>query len=164
MNGDNVFNNDLLFVPNPGDVTFVDRDGNSDPEGEAAFYDLVENVEALSRAQGGVIDRNVSRSSNVTQMDIRVAQDFNFGQRFRGQIFFDIENFTNLLNNDWGQIEQVGFNWTARPVAFEGVDPVTGNALYRWLGRGTTAGDYESLQDGIGQSRWRVQLGARFEF
>jgi hypothetical protein len=164
MNGDNVFNNDLLFVPNPGDVFFVDGNGNADPAGEAAFFDLVENVEALSRAQGGVVDKNVSRSSNVTQMDIRVAQDFDFGQRFRGQFFFDIENFTNMLNNDWGQIEQVGFNWTARPVSFQGIDPDTGKALYRWLGRGVTAGDYENLQDGIGQSRWRIQVGARFEF
>lgn len=164
MNGDGVFNNDLLYVPNQGEVMFVDSNGNSDAAGEAAFFSLVENVDALRRAQGGVVSKNTDRSSSVTQMDIRIAQDFEFGQRFRGQFFFDIENFTNLLNKDWGQIEQVGFNWTARPVAFEGVDEETGMAMYRWLGRGTSQDDYESLQDGIGESRWRVQLGARFEF
>jgi len=164
MNGDGVFNNDLLFVPNPGDVLFVDRDGNSDPAGETAFFQLVENVDALRRAQGDVIEKNSTRSSSVSQMDIRVAQDFEFGGRFRGQLFFDIENFTNLLKSSWGQIEQVPFNWTARPVAFEGINPDTGQAMYRWVGRGTSQGDYESLQDGIGESRWRIQLGARFEF
>lgn len=164
MNGDNVWNNDLLYVPNPGEVMFVDGSGNPDPEGEQAFFDLVSNVEALRRAQGGVVAKNSSRSSSVTQMDIRIAQDFNFGQRFRGQFFFDIENFTNLLNSDWGAIDQVPFNWTARPVEFAGVNPETGQMMYQWAGRGTETDDYESRQDGIGQSRWRAQVGMRFEF
>ncbi|TVQ29558.1 MAG: TonB-dependent receptor [Wenzhouxiangella sp.] len=164
MNGDGVFNNNLLYVPNFGEVRFVDRNGNPDAAGQAAFFQLVENVSELRRAQGSVVEKNSTRSSSVTQMDVRIAQDFNFGQRFRGQFFFDIENFTNLLNSSWGAIDQVPFNWTARPVAFEGVDPETGQMLYRWMGRGTDAGDYESRQDGIGQSRWRIQLGARFEF
>ena len=164
MNGDGVFNNSLLFVPNPGDVRFVTTSGAPDPAGEAAFFELVSNVSELRRAQGGVIEKNSTRSSSVTQMDIRIAQDFNFGNRFQGQFFFDIENFTNMLNSSWGQIEQVPFNWTARPVEFRGVDADTGQMLYRWLGRGTEASDYESLQDGIGQSRWRIQVGARFNF
>jgi hypothetical protein len=164
MNGDGVFHNNLLYVPNFGEVRFVDRDGNLDPAGEAAFFELVNNVSELQRAQGGVIEKNSTRSSSVTQMDLRLAQDFNFGRRFRGVFFFDIENFTNMLNSSWGRIDQVGFNWTARPVAFEGVDAESGQMQYRWLGRGTEAGDYESRQDGIGESRWRIQLGARFEF
>ena len=118
----------------------------------------------LRRAQGSAVEKNSSRSSSVTQMDIRIAQDFDFGQRFRGQFFFDIENFTNLLNSSWGLIDQVPFNWTARPVAFEGVHPETGQMLYRWLDRGTEASDYESRQDGVGESRWRAQVGVRFEF
>ncbi|MGY6586777.1 MAG: TonB-dependent receptor [Wenzhouxiangella sp.] len=164
MNGDGVFNNNLLYVPNFGEVRFVDRNGNMDAAGEAAFFELVNNVSELRRAQGRAIEKNSTRSSSVTQMDVRIAQDFNFGSRYRGQVFFDIENFTNLLNSSWGAIDQVPFNWTARPVAFEGVDPETGQMLYRWLDRGTSAGDYESRQDGIGQSRWRIQLGARFDF
>ena len=166
MNGDGVSHNNLLFVPRFGQVRFVDSSGNPDPAGEAAFFRLVENVSELRDAQGGVVARNSNRSSSVTQMDIRVAQDFSFGasNRFRGQLFFDIENFTNMLNSSWGQIEQVPFNWTARPVEFEGVDPVSGQMLYRWLDRGETAGDFESLQDSTGESRWRIQIGARFEF
>ena len=164
MNGDGVFNNALLYVPNPGEVRFVDNAGNPDPAGEAAFNELVSNVADLRRSQGAAVKKNGSRSSSVTQMDVRISQEFNFGDRYRGQLFFDIENFTNLLNSSWGAIDQVGFNWTARPVAFEGVDAETGQMLYRWLDRGTEAGDYESRQDGIGQSRWRIQLGARFDF
>ena len=166
MNGDGVTNSSLLYVPRFGEVRFVDRQGNPDAAGEAAFFELVNNVSELRRAQGSVVEKNSTRSSSVTQMDVRIAQDFNFGaaNRFRGQLFFDIENFTNLLNNSWGAIDQVPFNWTARPVAFEGVDAETGQMLYRWTGRGTEAGDFESRQDGIGQSRWRIQLGARFDF
>ena len=164
MAGDGVNNNNLLYVPNFGDVRFVNAQGNPDPAGQAAFFELVENVRALRRAQGSVVEKNSTRSSSVTQMDIRIAQDFNFGQRFRGQFFFDIENFTNMLNSSWGAIDQVPFNWTARPVRFEGVDPETGQMLYRWMGRGTSVSDYEQRQDGRGESRWRLQLGARFEF
>jgi hypothetical protein len=164
MSGDGVFDNNLLYVPNFGDVRFVDADGSLDPAGEAAFFRLVENVSELRRVQGGVIEKNSTRSSSVTQMDIRIAQDFNFGARYRAQVFFDIENFTNLLNSSWGHVDQVPFNWTARPVSFEGIDEHSGKMLYRWLDRGETAGDYESRQDDIGQSRWRIQVGARFEF
>ncbi len=164
MNGDGVFNNSLLYVPEFGEVMFVDGGGNPDPAGQDAFFELVGNVGELRSAQGGAVAKNSNRSSSVTQLDLRFAQDFDFGHRFRGQLFFDIENFTNLLNSSWGQIEQVGFNWTARPVAFEGVNEETGQAMYRWLDRGTEAGDYESLQDGVGESRWRMQIGARFDF
>lgn len=164
MNGDGVSNNNLLYVPSFGEVRFVDSSGNPDPDGEAAFFRLVENVDALRDAQGSAVARNSNRSSSVTQLDIRIGQDFNFGQRLRGQFFFDIENFTNMLSSSWGRIEQVPSNWTARPVQFEGVDPNTGQMLYRWLGRGETATDYETLQDSIGESRWRIQIGARFEF
>ncbi len=166
MNGDGVFNNNLLYVPSFGEVRFVDGQGNPDPMGQDAFFELVGNVSELQRAQGSAIEKNSNRSSSVTQMDIRIAQDFNFGanNRFRGQLFFDIENFTNMLNSSWGQIDQVPFNWTARPVRFQGIDPETGQMLYQWMGRGTEASDFESRQDGIGESRWRIQLGARFEF
>ncbi len=118
----------------------------------------------MRRAQGSAIEKNSTRSSSVTQMDIRIAQEVNFAGRYRAQLFFDIENFTNLINSSWGRVDQVPFNWTARPISFEGIDEDTGQMLYRWLDRGETAGDYESRQDGIGQSRWRIQIGARFEF
>ena len=164
MNGDSVFHNNLLFVPNQGDVIFITGGGAPDPAGEAAFFELVNNVNDLRRAQGGVVAKNSTRSGSVTQVDIRLAQDFHFGNRFRGQVFFDIENFGNLLNKSWGKIDQVPFNWTARPVRFRGIDAETGKMLYQWMGRGTEAGDYEQRQDSIGESRWRAQIGLRFDF
>ncbi len=163
-NGDNTRGNDLLFVPNPGDVRFVDASGNPDPAGEAAFFQLVDNVRDLRNSRGRAVNANRNRSSSVGQLDLRVAQDFELGWRLRGQVFFDIENFTNLLNDDWGQIDQVAFPFRASPVDFMGVDPETGQMLYRWLNRGTERSDFESRQDNIGESRWRAQIGLRFEF
>lgn len=156
---------DLLYVPSgPGDVLFVDAAGNPDPAGETAFFELVENVGTLRNSMGAAVPGYGDRSSKVTQMDLSIRQDVNFGRWGTAQVFFDIENFTNLLNKNWGAIDQVPFSWRASPVDFMGVDPETGQYRYRWLDRGTQAGDYESRQDGQGQSRWRAQVGLRFEF
>lgn len=153
-------NHDLLYVPNgPGDVIFVDGNGNPDPGAEAAFLDLVNSIGSLRNNQGQVVGRNTETSSRVNQIDIRIAQDFDFG-RYGGQLYFDIQNVGNLINSSWGQIDQVGFPFVARVARFEGVDEDTGRYIYNYDGRA----DFDSRQDGIGQSRWRAQIGARFRF
>ena len=49
----------------------------------------------------------------VSVLDLRMAQELPIFRKTRGILTFDIENFANLLNNDWGQLRQVSFPYVA---------------------------------------------------
>ena len=155
-NGDFIRDNDLLYVPaGPGDVIFT---GGSAMEAE--FLSFVESVDTLRNAKGTVVGRNTDRSSSVNQIDIRITQSIDIGNFSNLELFLDIENFGNLIDDDWGVIEQVPFEYVAEVVDFEGIDPATGRYIYDYSGRT----DFESRQDGAAQSRWAAQIGLRFDF
>jgi len=165
-NGDNRFSNDLLYIPNPGDVRF-----GSAAE-EAAFFAYVNDNEYLRSHMGTVADRNGATSPWVNNFDLRISQDLpGFFEGNKVQVWLDVLNVGNMINKDWGQIEEVDFGngRTLGVVEYGGVcgAAVTavcaagsaGKYVYRWNGADKTA-----LQDQNGQSRWALQLGLRYEF
>ena len=60
--------------------------------------------------------RNSHRSPWISALDLRFAQELPIFRKTRGIVTFDIENFANLLNSDWGQLRQVSFPYVT-PVA-----------------------------------------------
>lgn len=163
-NGDGISDNDLLFVPaNPGDVVFTD------PAEEQAFFDFVGRTDDLNEARGSVVKRNSARSPSQTQLDMRFAQEVDFGRFGVGELFLNIENFTNLLNDDWGQIDEVGFEYVAEFVNVRGLTE-DGRYIYDLdnnnLGPNGEIDEDSFVRrvDGEGQSRWSAQIGVRFDF
>jgi len=76
-------------------------------------------------------------------------------------LFLDIENLGNLLNDDWGVVEQVFF-----PFNFTAVDSVSLNSNGQYV-----YGSFDNFQDGITpagffgtQSVYKIQIGAKFQF
>lgn len=165
-NGDGRFGNDRLFVPNPGDVLFVDRSGNPDPVGEAAFFDLVANTGSLSEAQGGIACRNCARAPRVNQLDFRFIQEIDFNHYGKVELFFEVENVLNLIDSDWGEIREAAFPFTGEPVEFEGIDPATGLMRYRYIGPtgSPTQDDFLVVRDDSAQSRWSAQFGIVYRY
>ena len=165
-NGDGVFGNDLLYIPtgaNDARVTYTT------PQFATAFAEYVANNRWLSDRQGQVFERNAARSPWVNQMDIRIAQEIpgipGFGA---GEVFLNILNAGNLVNNKWGNIDEVGFPYTARIANFAGVD-AQGRFVYAPVGAGVSPdGTYNpnilTRRDVVGESRWAFQLGVRYEF
>ncbi len=52
---------------------------------------------------GSIIDRNTGTQPWVTTLDISIKQEIpGFAKGHKGTIFFMIDNFANLLNDDWG--------------------------------------------------------------
>lgn len=153
-NGDGIRGNDLLFVPNPGDVIFTD------PSEEAAFYALVDSTGGLSEAQGGVACRNCDRSPRVNQLDFRFIQKVDFKQYGSLEFFFELENVLNLINSDWGIQEEVGFPFRASPLDFRGIDPDTGKIIVDLV---RTDG-FTRVRDARGESRWNANLGVVFRY
>ena len=56
-------------------------------------------------------ERNDEESPWWAKVDIAVRQDVPaFHQDHTAQVFFVIDNFTNMLNDDWGILEETSFN------------------------------------------------------
>lgn len=154
MNGDGISGNDLMYIPSgPGDVAFVS------PADEAAFFEYVANNPELARYAGGVVERNSSFSPWVHTFDVRVRQELPgfFGDN-KAEIWLDILNIGNMLNEDWGRIEEIGFPLNRSFVNFVGVD-AQGRYIY-------DMGNPEqyNVRDRTGESRWALQVGFRYKF
>ena len=92
-------------IPNgPGDVVF-----GSAAE-ETAFWAYVESNDYLNSHRGQVAERNGARGKDVNQFDVRVSQELPgfFGDN-KAEVWMDILNVGNLLNEDWGKVDEVAF-------------------------------------------------------
>jgi hypothetical protein len=166
-NGDNAAgNNDLFYIPRPGEVIFRGV-GNlaagttrvvNDPAVEQAFFAYINSVEYLRDRQGSVAERNGAQAPWVSRVDLRISQQLPKIFDVQGEIYFDIENFGNLLNDDWGQIEEVNFPFNQAVARFAGVQD--GRYIYQYTGAPTNL----SRLDGARDSRWAAQIGFKVKF
>lgn len=154
-NGDGRFGNDLLYIPmGPGDVIF-----GSAAE-EAAYFAFAAGDEYLSMHGGQVAERNGAHSEWVNTFDLSFSQELGgFFGKDKAEVFLDILNVGNLLNKDWGQIEEVGFPLARGVVEYGGIDAATGKYVYRF-----NRPDSLSIYDQNGISRWSAQIGFRYKF
>jgi len=165
-NGDRIQGNDLLYVPNGANDPLVTY---TTPAFATAFAQYVANNRFLAPRQGQVFDRNAARSPWVNQMDMRIAQEIpGFPGFGAGEVYLNILNVGNLVNDKWGNIDEVGFPYNARIANFAGVD-AQGRFIYAPVGAGVLPdGTYNptilTRRDTVGESRWAFQVGIRYEF
>ncbi|HUR34359.1 MAG TPA: carboxypeptidase regulatory-like domain-containing protein [Vicinamibacterales bacterium] len=113
MNGDGVSNNDLIYIPrNTSEMNFTSftttgATGRTYTAAEqaAAFEAYIGQDPYLSKHRGEYAQRNGMIMPIVKRMDLSLSQEV-FGRvrgsRHSGQIRFDITNFGNLVNHNWG--------------------------------------------------------------
>ncbi|MEL6663238.1 MAG: TonB-dependent receptor, partial [Pseudomonadota bacterium] len=128
--------------------------------GDAAVLDdffTFLGTSGLNDFAGDIALRNEFESSDYTTFDLRLQQEFPafFPDTAKGTFFLDIENLGNLLNSDWGQLEQVRYEYF-QPVA--NVDIVDGQYVY--------TGFPERSEERVTNSAslWQVQLGVKYAF
>lgn len=150
--------NDLFYVPNgPGDVIFTGGAAM-----EQAFFDYMARNPDLARYRGGVAKPGGERSSWVNNFDVRISQQLpGFFDGHKSEVWLDVMNVGNLINKDWGRIEEVGFPFGKGIASFAGIDPATGK--YRYTFNEANIRD-EQLRDNRGESRWALQVGFRYRF
>jgi hypothetical protein len=161
----------LLYVPatdSSGNVT-----ATSDPRvtyaagfNVADFNRFLHQTGLISYA-GRISPRNAFRSRDVTTVDLHFGQEIPafFPEGARGEVYFDIINFGNMLNNSWGVIQQQGFPYMNAAVVarncqatFQTCTAGTGN-FYQYdsfTRRSQTSFDNQSV--------WQVKLGVRYRF
>lgn len=123
----------------------------------------------LDKYRGQIAPRNAFNSRWVTTIDMRFAQEIpGLFDGHKGLFSLDIKNVGNLLNKNWGRLEQIGFPYNAQ-VANAAIDPKTGKYVYTPIS-GRAAGSYLAIprdtsnQQAIDASVWRIQVGLRYEF
>ncbi len=163
-NGDGIQGNDLFYIPLPGEVLYTSSSSAADI---AAFEAYIESQDYLAANRGEVARRNAGRSPYINQFDLRITQAIPAGWGNRAEIFLDIQNIGNLINKDWGHIDEVGFPYNLGVARMAGVE--NGRYVYNvstYVNEATGALQLPSTgrADGIGQSRWSAQIGVRYEF
>ena len=135
MNGDGASGNDLIYVPsNTSEMnfqTFTQSGRTFTAEQQAAAWEAyIQQDDYLSKRRGQYAERGKVFLPIVNRMDLSVTQDLftNIrGKRNAFQLRFDVQNFGNLLNSDWGVAQRI---IQTRPLSNQGVD-AQGRALYR---------------------------------
>ncbi|MEM7100226.1 MAG: TonB-dependent receptor [Pseudomonadota bacterium] len=101
--GDNMTRVSVYASANEGPPYSFAFDGTINPYGFTPFLDFQDNVLAPGD------DRNDQEGSWWGKVDIRVEQEFGLGDFGKASAFLVIDNFTNLLNDEWGVLREVDF-------------------------------------------------------
>jgi len=93
----------LLYVPTENDASVI-YGADFDQQG---FNDFIA-AEGLTRGQ--IMDRNSLEGKWWTKFDVRIEQEFmGFMPGHKASAYLVIENFGNLLNDDWGVLKEGNF-------------------------------------------------------
>ncbi len=167
LNADGNFGNDLIYIPrNSSEIKFVDFLSNATTvrytaaQQAAAFEEFITNDKYLSKRRGMYAERNGARTPWEHVVDMRIAQDFTVnvgGAKHALQFTFDVFNFTNLLNNDWGRQYAVGNQAYS---LLQTVNRTSG----AFAGRGYNFTIDQVPYNLVFGSRFQGQLGLRYSF
>jgi hypothetical protein len=148
----------LLYVPDGiNDPLFAATSFGGDLAAQQEFIDYINSSE-LAQYKGGIAERNGDNSRWSTIIDVRIQQELPaLYPEHKLTVFFDIENFGNLLNDDWGRIERTRYEYERAVVSANIVD---GQYEYFDLNSDSRIKNLEVLD----QSVWQVQFGIKYDF
>jgi hypothetical protein len=164
---------DLMYVPaTQSDINLVDYRLSNGSTYTAAqqWADLDAYINAndyLNSKRGQYADRNGDRLPFQFTVDVRFAQEFFVRYNDQGkrknsfEITFDIFNFTNLLNNDWGVRYQTNFDQVS---VLSASNPNNGSGKTEYRFNKPTGSLFTVDDNGVQSSRWQGQLGLRYNF
>lgn len=181
FSGRQASSNALLYVPK------VDSSGNVTANSDASvryaagtsaadFNDFLHRS-GLIRYAGQIAPRNYGNNPDVNTVDMRLSQEFSVpGHTNLGkvQLYMDIENLGNLINKNWGQLEQYDFSRLVPVINVSCNGAAVGTpascaapgAVYTYTGTGTGNAFVDPVKPFkvTAQSLWQMKLGVRYKF
>jgi hypothetical protein len=168
-NGDSRSGYSLIYIPRTSsDIVLVDNDDATAAQQWTALDNYIKNDDYLNSNRGGYADKNASRLPFETILDFKIQQDFFLetgnGMKHSFQVGFDIFNFTNFLNKDWGVRRQSNFG-AIRLLDYEGTQDGTNIPTFTFDTGQKEVKDFLTIDDsGLISSRWQMQLSLRYSF
>ncbi|MBL0202571.1 MAG: TonB-dependent receptor [Chitinophagaceae bacterium] len=166
--------NDLMYIPTAAELqgqTFLANTVSgvtyTPQQQKDALEAYITKDKYLSKNRGKFADRNGARLPFTPNVDLKLAQDFTlkFGKKsYQLQLTWEIYNFTNMLNRDWGKQYFAGNDQFAL-VTFAGY--VAANNLtpqYRFNPTVTTPYNFNNSATPGYANRWVSTVGLRFNF
>jgi hypothetical protein len=137
----------------------------------AAFDKYITNDKYLNKKRGQFADRNGAILPWSHLLDLKVQQDIVLGKganEHRFSVIFDMFNFTNFLNRNWGRVNATPGVDAYSLVSMEGYR-VTGTTLtprftYRNMSNRTAADILDIRGSNYLSTRWRGQFTVRYNF
>lgn len=149
----------LLYVPSgPNDPNVIYGSGFD----MAGFEALLASESCLSKFRGKIATKNSCNSPTYNRLDMRFTQEFRLPNiSWLGdsnlQFIIDFENLGNLINNDWGRYEQIGFPFTKQVVTLDGDLGPNGELIFKSFRD-------ENFSVSSATSLWKIQFGLRYNF
>lgn len=171
FDGGGVFNdrssgndNALLYIPSgPNDPNISPLSVQSEV---LELINFANNFDCSREAIGTTIRRNTCREDWTYDLDMRISQELpGPGSWFgiaddRFELFADIDNFLNLLDNSWNTFKTRGRFGDGQVVDIVDLDGIDDQGRYIISGFNP---DFEQ-QVSTSASAWRIQIGARYTF
>lgn len=157
INGDGSSINDLIYIPTSGEIGSMQFAGTDDA---AALESFIAQDDYLSDNRGQYAERYGALAPWRGKWDVKFLQDYKIkvseDKTNTIQFSIDILNFGNLLNSDWGIIQQPN---NEQPIGVT-FDETTGDPVYSFNADQTKTFGFDS---GLA-SRWQAQIGLRYIF
>jgi len=176
MTGEDSRERALIFVPNTqNDINLVDISGGPTAAQQwTALNNYIAGDKYLSERRGKYAERNEARTPFTNIIDLKFIQEFsleaNNGMKHSLQFSFDIFNFTNLLNKDWGNRWGTpdGSGTSIELLNYEGNITGSGGETIPTFSFSDGISDKEDIltkdDSGLISSRWQMQFGIRYSF
>ncbi|HYZ48660.1 MAG TPA: carboxypeptidase regulatory-like domain-containing protein, partial [Sphingomonas sp.] len=150
----------LFYVPKVNDPLVTYKDTAT----QTSVENLI-NSTSLKDYRGKIAPRNAFHSKWFTRLDLHVEQELPVPgwSQSRVTVFADIENFTNLINHDWGQQLRANFPYIKTVVKVACVAQGTNScAQYQYSSPTSDLTRADSLVNGsLGASLYAIRVGAR---
>ncbi|QSX35389.1 TonB-dependent receptor [Shewanella avicenniae] len=144
----------LPYIPTGPDDTTVGYANNFSYEQFMNDYVIPAGLEGYA---GGFADKNAGTSPWINTMDVSISQEVpGFMKGHKGQIYLTVQNFLNLLNDDWGQVETNGYS--KRFADFSVAND--GQIIYSPL----SSGLYKDPTWEDERSTWYLKIGVKYTF
>ncbi|MCX2794930.1 TonB-dependent receptor [Microbulbifer thermotolerans] len=146
----------LAYIPSGAD------DPAMDFENGLSYAEIMEIAKAagVSGAAGGFVDKYSDNMPWVTTMDLAITQEVpGLLPEHRGVVYLTIDNFANLLNDDWGKVYDIQY---PQQILFDYDVNEDGQYVYYEPFGGLNTKNYTRFQ--AEESTWRVKLGLKYNF
>ncbi|MFZ9003217.1 MAG: TonB-dependent receptor [Robiginitalea sp.] len=152
INNDGSSINDLIYIPTANEIQQMNF---ADPGDAEAYEAFIQQDDYLNDNRGKYADRYGALAPWRGRWDLRVLQDIHLGEKHTVQLSLDILNFGNLINSNWGVVQEPTFNQLLGVSVDENNIPTYN--FDQDLNRTFTAATDV-------RSRWQAQFGVRYIF
>ena len=152
INGDGSGLNDLIYIPTASEIGSMQFSGSGQAE---AFEKFIQQDDYLSGRRGNYAERYGALAPWRGKLDLKLIQELKLSDTNSLQFTVDILNLGNLLNSNWGLVQQPDAVQPIRVTVDE-----NGTPTY------TFSKDLKStyVYDASLLSRWQAQFGIRYSF